>query len=83
MSLITCDQFLKELSDYLDEDVREDLKRELDRHMAECPNCWVMVDTTKKTLQIYRELEPEPLPESLKARLMQALQARIAGQKQV
>lgn len=77
MSLLTCDQFLQELSDYLDEEVREDVRRELERHMAECPNCWVMVDTTKKTLNIYKKLDPDPLPEPLKARLMQAIQTKL------
>ncbi|MGQ9633831.1 MAG: anti-sigma factor family protein [Bryobacteraceae bacterium] len=77
MSLLTCDQFLQELSDYLDEDVREDVRRELEKHMAECPNCWVMVDTTKKTLNIYKKLEPDPLPEPLKTRLMQAIQTKL------
>lgn len=77
MSLLTCDQFLQELSDYLDEEVREDVRRELEKHMAECPNCWVMVDTTKKTLNIYKKLEPDPLPEPLKARLMQAIQTKL------
>ncbi|MCL6545671.1 MAG: zf-HC2 domain-containing protein [Bryobacteraceae bacterium] len=75
--MLTCDQFLQELSDYLDEEVREDVRRELEKHMAECPNCWVMVDTTKKTLSIYKKLEPDPLPEPLKARLMQAIQTKI------
>jgi len=79
MSLLTCDRFLQELSDYLDEDVREDLRRELEKHIAECPNCWVMVDTTKKTLKIYKELEPEPLPEDLKQRLMTALQSKMGS----
>lgn len=79
MSLLTCDQFLQELSDYLDEDVREDVRRELEKHMAECPNCWVMVDTTKKTLNIYKKLEPDPLPEPLKTRLMQAIQTKLKG----
>jgi len=77
MSLLTCDQFLQELSDYLDEEVREDVRRELEKHMAECPNCWVMVDTTKKTLSIYKKLDPDPLPEPLKARLMQAIHSKI------
>ena len=77
MSLLTCDQFLQELSDYLDEEVREDVRRELEKHMAECPNCWVMVDTTKKTLSIYKKLEPDPLPEPLKERLMRAIQTKI------
>ena len=77
MSLLTCNQFLDELSEFLDDDVNEDVRQELQTHVTQCPNCWVMVDTTKKTIQIYRGLEPEPLPNGLKARLMGALQNKM------
>ena len=79
MSLLTCNDFLKELSDYLDESVEGKIRQELETHITECPNCWVMLDTTKKTLQIYKGLEPEPLPSELHSRLMTALDNRIAG----
>lgn len=76
MSLLTCNQFLDELSDYLDDSVEGELRQELERHVAECPNCWVMVDTTKKTLEIYKGLEPEPIPGDLHTRLMAALEKK-------
>jgi anti-sigma factor (TIGR02949 family) len=79
MSLLTCDDFLKELSDYLDESVEGELRHELEAHITECPNCWVMLDTTKKTLQIYKGLEPEPIPSELHSRLMTALDKRMTG----
>ena len=67
---------MDELSEYLDEDVEPGLRQELEAHMAQCPNCWVMVDTTKKTLEIYKGLEAEPLPDDLKSRLMEAIHAK-------
>lgn len=80
--MLTCSQFLQELSDYLDEEVRDDVRRELEKHMAECPNCWVMVDTTKKTLSIYKKLEPDPLPEGLKTRLLEAIKTKLGKGEQ-
>ncbi len=79
MSLLTCNQFLDELSEYLDESVQGELRQELEKHASECPNCWVMVDTTQKTLRIYKGLEPEPLPDQLRARLMRALEQKMAS----
>ena len=76
MSLLTCNQFMDELSEYLDEDVEGGLRKELEAHVAQCPNCWVMVDTTKKTLKIYKGLAAEPLPDDLKSRLMEAIYAK-------
>ena len=79
MSLLTCNKFLDELSEFLDENVQGGLRRELEAHVAECPNCWVMLDTTKKTLKIYKGLEPEPLSDALKSRLMAALEKKMAS----
>ncbi len=80
MSLLTCNQFLDELSEYLDEAATGQIRHELEAHISECPNCWVMVDTTKKTVQVYRGLAPEPLPNGLRSRLMAALEKKMAGQ---
>lgn len=79
MPIVTCDKFLDEMSEFLDENVQGGLRQELEAHVAECPNCWVMLDTTKKTLKIYKGLEPEPLPESLKSRLMAAVEKKMAA----
>ena len=73
MSLLTCNQFLEELSEYLDETTAGEARQKLEQHVSECPNCWVMVDTTKKTIAIYKGMEPEPLPDRLHSRLMTAL----------
>lgn len=79
MSLLTCNRFMEELSEYLDESVQGKLREELEAHVAECPNCWVIVDTTKKTLRIYKGMKPEPLSDELQARLMGALDKKISG----
>jgi anti-sigma factor (TIGR02949 family) len=79
--LLTCKDFLNELNEYLDESVGPELRRELEHHVAECPNCWVVVDTTKKTLRVYKGMEPQPVPEGIRMRLMDALQRKIAAKQ--
>lgn len=79
--MLTCKEFLDELSDYLDGEVAEDVRKHLDTHMSECPNCWVIVDTTKKTLQIYKGMEPEPISPQLHSRLMAALEKKMEGRQ--
>ncbi|MEK7408154.1 MAG: zf-HC2 domain-containing protein [Acidobacteriota bacterium] len=81
MSSLTCKDFLSELNDYLDEASREELRNEIEAHLAACPNCWVICDTTKKTVQIYKGTEFYPLPEDVQARLKAALEKTIAGGK--
>jgi anti-sigma factor (TIGR02949 family) len=79
--LLTCKDFLNELSDYLDESVAVDLRKELEQHVSECPNCWVVVDTTKKTLKVYKGMEPQAVPEDIRSRLMEALHRKMAAGK--
>ena len=45
--MLTCKDFLSELSDFLDETLDAEMRAKLDLHMAQCPNCWVIADTTR------------------------------------
>jgi len=71
--LVTCKDFLRELSDYLDESADAALRQELESHVNNCPNCWVVCDTTKKTINVYKGMEPQELPEGVHDRLVAAL----------
>jgi len=70
---VKCKDFLKELTDYLDGKISESLKAELDDHMLWCHECHVVVNTTKKTIEIYRDNQIYELPEELRTRLHQAI----------
>jgi len=76
--LLTCKDFLNELNEYLDETTDSDIRRRVEEHVSECPNCFVVFDTTKKTLQIYKGMEPQPIPQDVHSRLMAALERRRA-----
>jgi len=71
-----CRKLLGEMSDYVDGELSADLCRELEEHLQDCPNCRVMLDSLTKTIRVFREGNEEPLPESLKASLKQALARR-------
>jgi len=81
--LLTCKQFLQELNDYLDPGIDPETKRRLESHVAACPNCFVVVDTTKRTLEVYKGMQPQPVPEDLKRRLWAAIERKIAAKKKV
>jgi anti-sigma factor RsiW len=72
---------LAELTDYLDERTDAELRAKLERHITECPNCWVIADTTKKTIQIYKGMEPYPIPAEVESRLMNALEKKMAARQ--
>jgi putative zinc finger protein len=79
--LLTCKQFLQELNDYLDPNVDAEMKIHLEAHVTQCPNCFVIVDTTMKTLQVFKGVEPQTIPEDVKARLWKALDRKMADRK--
>jgi anti-sigma factor RsiW len=77
--LLTCKDFLHELSEYLDETIDAELRAKLERHITECPNCWVITDTTRKTIKIYKGMEPMAIPADVESRLMRALEKKMAA----
>ena len=79
--LLTCKDFLRELSDYLDESLDAEIRAKLEKHITECPNCWVIADTTRKTIKIYKGMEPYPIPSDMQARLMAALEKKMSAKK--
>ena len=79
--MLTCKDFLTELSEYLDETIDAELRAKVERHITECPNCWVIADTTRKTIRIYKGMEPYPIPPDVESRLMNALEKKIAAKQ--
>lgn len=79
--MLTCKDFLAELSDYLDEKTKADLRTKLERHLAECPNCWVVADTTRKTIQVYKGMSACAIPDDVHSRLMAAMEKKMAAKK--
>jgi anti-sigma factor RsiW len=79
--LLTCKDFLHELSDYLDEAIDAELRAKLESHITECPNCWVIADTTRRTIKIYKGMELCAVPPDVESRLMRALEKKMAAKK--
>jgi len=73
---VTCSEFLKELTDYLDGVIDDRTKRELDDHLLWCHNCYVVCNTTKRTIEIYRGSELYELPDDLRTRLRSAIMTK-------
>ena len=74
---MNCRGVIYELSGYLDGDLGPDAIVEMEIHLARCEDCRVIVDTTRKTIEIYCNAEPVPLPEDVAARLHEALFKRL------
>jgi predicted anti-sigma-YlaC factor YlaD len=68
-----CRAMLGDLSLYVDGEAGEALCDEIERHMSECEDCRVVVDTLAKTVKLYQEHGQARLPGEAKRRLFAAL----------
>jgi anti-sigma factor RsiW len=70
---VKCKDFLKELTDYLDGNIQVEVRTELEEHLQWCRDCYVVLNTTKKTIEIYRDNQLYELPDTLRSKLHQAI----------
>lgn len=68
-----CKEVIRQLSDYLDRELTPDLVQRLEEHLSLCEDCRLVVDTCRKTIEVYCNTEPLPLPNDVRERLERAL----------
>jgi anti-sigma factor RsiW len=71
-----CEDLLKWLSEYVDGTVDPAVCEEFEKHMTGCNPCQVVVDNIRKTITLYKEGQPYPLPVEFRERLHAALRRR-------
>ncbi len=76
MTLLDCKNAIREISAYLDGELDEGLKQALDEHLKRCRHCRAVVDTTRKTIELYCDGKLFPLPDAVRDRLHQALRRK-------
>lgn len=74
---MNCKTIVVELENYLDKELDPGLRASIEEHLAKCKKCRLIVDTTKKTVEIYCNSEPAPLPADTRKRLHEALAQRL------
>jgi uncharacterized protein YqiB (DUF1249 family) len=52
-AVVSCQQVLRELSNYIDNDVDSQLRTEIEKHLSACGRCSVVLDTTRQVVRIY------------------------------
>ena len=54
---MTCTDFLSKMTDYFDGQVQPEFIEEVRAHLCECSHCEVVVNTTRQTIEIYKDHE--------------------------
>jgi predicted anti-sigma-YlaC factor YlaD len=69
-----CQDLLGSLSDYVDGTLGEQLCEEIERHVSECEDCRIVIDTLKKTIYLYHKTAvPPEMPSDVRERLFKRL----------
>lgn len=79
--LVNCRTLLTELCDFLDGGLDAKTVEEIQLHLDRCKDCRVLVDTTRKTIEIFCNAEPVPLPQGVQERLHVALEQRLGSSR--
>lgn len=68
-----CEEWLGQISLYLDGELAEHLCRELEQHLEECPDCHVVFNTTRRTIELYRQYGRVSMSGEARERLFRTL----------
>lgn len=52
---LTCEELVRYLSDYIDQELDADLSQAAREHLSTCHNCRVVLDSTQKVILLYQD----------------------------
>jgi predicted anti-sigma-YlaC factor YlaD len=76
---MSCREMAEHLSDYIDGEIREDLRSLIDAHRGDCPPCEAFIRTLARTVEVVRAQPREPLSPSLRRALAASLREAGSG----
>lgn len=79
--MISCADFMAEIGNYLEGDTAVEVRAQLEQHLAHCNSCQIIVDSSRKTLQIVTDSGSFDLPDSVMKPITKQIMDRIRKQK--
>lgn len=73
---MNCDELLAALNEFVDGTLEPDVCAELERHLAGCNPCQVVVDNIRQTITLYKQGQAIEIPTACRERLHAVLRAR-------
>jgi anti-sigma factor RsiW len=71
---MTCREIFIRLSEYLDEELSEELCRAIQAHMARCQPCETFARSLRRTVEFCRQLPTGPVPDDVRRELITLLE---------
>lgn len=67
-------EIIKQICDFIGEDIDAPVCKEVSDHLAACPSCQAQFDSIKKTVSLYRQVEKtQHVPSEVSLRLIKIL----------
>jgi anti-sigma factor RsiW len=79
--VITCEEFLAEFGDFLEDQVSPEARKELESHLSQCRACQVLYDSSLKTIKIVTESSSFELPESVSNPIIDRVMAKLRADR--
>jgi hypothetical protein len=73
---MTCREFLEILDNVIDDSIAAETRAEIETHLHKCGHCEVVLNTMRKTIEIYRCHEIYEVPTDASKRLHSAILER-------
>ncbi len=77
--MVSCEEILKELSEYIDDDLDPAYRQEIEEHLAHCQCCRLLLDSTRKVLIVVGDQRTFEVPLGYSDRLHARLAAALSG----
>ena len=78
---IECKHVWEHISAYIDSEVAEDLRSEIDRHLETCEICSAVLDSTRNVVVLMADERVFELPAGYSARLHRRLDTEMANKE--
>jgi Putative zinc-finger len=75
---VTCTEFLAMMDEVIDESIAAQTRAEIESHLKGCGHCEVVLNTVRKTIEIYKCHELYELPTDVSSRLHIAIKQRCS-----
>jgi hypothetical protein len=79
---ISCDEVVRALGDYLENDIEAGLRRRMQAHFKHCNHCRALLDGSNNVIQLVGDGHAFEVPPGFSSRLYRKLEAKLAGKGQ-
>jgi len=79
--VLSCKEVWRAISDYIDREVSQEIRREIEAHLAQCRHCTALVDSTRNIVILLADDRLFTVPVGFSERLRRRLAAEIGNEK--